>query len=272
MKKWREMDASELHARRLNAKEVLTPQRSGNFIIPSRRWNGKTLWRRWASENIHLNPGSFGTRRRARNSPRNIKWLLHSPTLLQDDSTRDDEEAKKWLLDDHRRLHLSSSRCTQSQTKHAERRIISYSVEAHRRFQKRHIHHLTYCWKNILKITGTWMEKKNCQIHGQDSQDSWSCMRGHLTDIHGLGVDLRANKQPQDQTMYGQIWGNICLMQRKAKWSKDGLSRIRSSIMPEDHVVSSSLNQMMKNFNTPWTTLVESWQFRCQRQCLAKHQ
>ena len=29
-----EMDASELHATRLNAKEVLTPQRSGNFIFP----------------------------------------------------------------------------------------------------------------------------------------------------------------------------------------------------------------------------------------------
>ena len=28
-----EMDASELHARSLNAKEVLTPQRSGNFIF-----------------------------------------------------------------------------------------------------------------------------------------------------------------------------------------------------------------------------------------------
>ena len=29
-----EMDASELHARRLYAKEVLTPERSGNFIFP----------------------------------------------------------------------------------------------------------------------------------------------------------------------------------------------------------------------------------------------
>ena len=28
-----EMDASELHARRLNAMEVLTPQRSGQFIF-----------------------------------------------------------------------------------------------------------------------------------------------------------------------------------------------------------------------------------------------
>ena len=30
----KEMDASELHARRLNAMEVLTPARSGNFIFP----------------------------------------------------------------------------------------------------------------------------------------------------------------------------------------------------------------------------------------------
>ena len=29
-----EMDPSEIHARRLDAKEVLTPQRSGNFIFP----------------------------------------------------------------------------------------------------------------------------------------------------------------------------------------------------------------------------------------------
>ena len=29
-----EMYASELHARRLNANEVLTPQRSGNFFFP----------------------------------------------------------------------------------------------------------------------------------------------------------------------------------------------------------------------------------------------
>ena len=28
------MDASELHARRLNAKEALTPHRSGNFLFP----------------------------------------------------------------------------------------------------------------------------------------------------------------------------------------------------------------------------------------------
>ena len=36
-----EMDASEIHARRLDAKEVLTPMKGDNFI-PSRRWNSQT--------------------------------------------------------------------------------------------------------------------------------------------------------------------------------------------------------------------------------------
>ena len=39
-----EMDASELHARRLNAKEVFSPQRSGNFIFPV---EGGTVQKQW---------------------------------------------------------------------------------------------------------------------------------------------------------------------------------------------------------------------------------
>ena len=34
-----QMDASELHVRRLNAKEVLTPMKCDIFHIPIRRWN-----------------------------------------------------------------------------------------------------------------------------------------------------------------------------------------------------------------------------------------
>ena len=91
---------------------------------------------------------------------------------------------------------------------------------------------------------------------------------GHLMDIHGL--ERLTRKQPQDPTMYGLICGSICLMQRKAKRSKSGLSWNRSSIMPEDYVVSSSLNQMMKYSNTPLKTLLESWKFRCQQHCLCR--
>ena len=90
-----EVDASELHARRLNAEEVLTPQRSGNFIFPvehgtvkifgiEQRPRTSTLTRErreWGEEQEILKSDSFQT-----------------PTLLQEDSTRDDEEAEKWLL------------------------------------------------------------------------------------------------------------------------------------------------------------------------------
>ena len=53
-----QMDASELHARRLNATEVLTPMRGDNSIFPVADGTVKTPWRRSASETIHLNPGS----------------------------------------------------------------------------------------------------------------------------------------------------------------------------------------------------------------------
>ena len=78
------------------------------------------------------------------------------------------------------------------------------------------------------------------------SKDSFYWKKGHLTDIHGPGGDLRGNTQPQDLTMNGQICGSICLMQRSAQQSKTGSSRNQSSIMPDSYVVSSSLNQMMK--------------------------
>ena len=85
-----EMDASELHARRLNAKEIFTPRKSDNFIFPITDGTVKTPWRRSTSETIHLNPGASGTR--------NMKFSkgesdgLYSPNFLQDDSTRDDAE------------------------------------------------------------------------------------------------------------------------------------------------------------------------------------
>ena len=80
-----QMDASELYARGLNAKEVLTAQKSGNFRFPVTDGT--------VNENIHLNPRSSGTRERTRSSSRKSDEL-HSQTPLREDSTRDDEEAK----------------------------------------------------------------------------------------------------------------------------------------------------------------------------------
>ena len=94
-----EMDASELHARRLNAKEVLTPLRIGNFIFP------------FADGAVQI----FGRERRLRTSTLTRKrpergeeqeilqgnsdeW--YAPSHLQEDSARDDEEVKNdfWAI------------------------------------------------------------------------------------------------------------------------------------------------------------------------------
>ena len=51
------MDASEIHAGRLNAKEVLTPNSVENFIFPIADGKSKIIWERSGSENTHLEPG-----------------------------------------------------------------------------------------------------------------------------------------------------------------------------------------------------------------------
>ena len=75
-----EMDASELHARRPNAKEVSTPH------IPCSRWNSKNLWETLARERPDRGEEQEILQGKSDESD--------SPTQLQDDSTRDDEEAK----------------------------------------------------------------------------------------------------------------------------------------------------------------------------------
>ena len=40
------LDASEIHPRRLNAKEIITPKSGEHFDIPNRRWNRENVWKR----------------------------------------------------------------------------------------------------------------------------------------------------------------------------------------------------------------------------------
>ena len=139
----------------------------------SRRWNSQNLWERAASENIHFNPGSSGTRRRTRNSSRKIRWITPSNSTSRRLNTGW-SGSKKWLLVYFKRIHLSPSRCILSQIVRADRRIISYSVEVHRRYQNDM--HITVCivgekcWRLLERGR---REKENCQRHGQDSQESF---------------------------------------------------------------------------------------------------
>ena len=88
-----EMDASELHARRLNAKEVLTPQRSGNFIFPVADGTAEIF-----GIGQRLRTSTLTRDRPERGEEQEIlqgnsdEW--YTPPTLQENSTRDDAEAK----------------------------------------------------------------------------------------------------------------------------------------------------------------------------------
>ena len=94
-----EMDASELHARRLNAKEMLTPQTSGNFIFLVADGTIQIFGR-----GQRLRTSTLTRDRPERGEEQEILQgksdELHSPTQLQHDSTRDVEEAKSdfWTI------------------------------------------------------------------------------------------------------------------------------------------------------------------------------
>ena len=195
---------------------------------------------------------------------------LSSQNPLQDDSTQDDAEAKidfwsvtgDFIYRQNVGLRVNFTRREQNHS------LFRWSTST---LPEQHIPHLMYCWKNTLKITGTLMEKENCRMRGQASQDSFYWTKGHLKDFHGPGRIWRGNNQIQGPKNYGQKWRNICLMHPNARQNKSGLSRNHSLIMPADYVVSASLNLRKKNSkNTPWETLVETWKCRGQQRCLVK--
>ena len=159
---------------------------------------------------------------------------------LQDDSTWYDTEAKKnyWsVTGDFIYRHHVEPRVKLYMPKEE---IISPSDEyIHRRNQNNT--QVTSC---TVGKTYWWLLERGWR------KRIIECME--WTDFHGPRWEWRGNKQPQDQTMCGQMIRTMSLMQRKAKQSKHGLLINRSSIMPEDCVVSSSLNQMKKNLDTPW--------------------
>ena len=158
----------------------------------------------------------------------NSVWETTPP---QDDSTRDDEEANFWtitreLIYRHQvetrvKLHLPKEESFPIPVKYID------------------VTRTTYTWldvmlETILKVTGTWMEKESCQIREPDAQYLQYWERNHRKDIRGPGEDLQGNKKLLVHTMYLQICGSICLMQRKRKQNKDGLSRNQCSTMPDN--------------------------------------
>ena len=88
-----QMDASELHARRLNEKELLTPVNCDNFMFPVA---DGTVRISWGDQDLRTSTLIWDIPDRGEEQEvlRGESDGLSSPTLLQDDSTRDASEAK----------------------------------------------------------------------------------------------------------------------------------------------------------------------------------
>ena len=217
----------------------------------------KIFWMRSASENIHLDQGSPRPRRRTRNSSRRVRRTLFSNLHIKITQHWMMRKPKNDFLSFMGDFHLSPSRETQSQTLHAERRIISYSAEIYRRYQKySHIigcnagENIDDCWNvdGDRELSDTWTEFTRVTTLKEKPLDgcTWS----------GRRLTRKQTTSRPDKSVAGYVEG---LMHRNAKKSKNGPSRSQNSITPEDYVVISLLNLTMKNSCVAWKMLVESW-------------
>ena len=93
------MDASEIRARRPNAKEILTSKMRWKLLFPNRRWNSKIVWMRSGCPKIHLCTGSTRRGEDLRDDLRG-EWDGSQPT----DTMMDDREARNDFLVDRREL------------------------------------------------------------------------------------------------------------------------------------------------------------------------
>ena len=141
-----EMDAPELHARRLNAKEGTTPQRSGNFTFQVVDGTVKIL-----EGEQRVRTYTLIRERSERGEEQEVfrgeSDGISSPNPLQDDSTRDDAEAKDdfWsITGDFIYRH------------HVEPRVKLYMSKEesfliplkNKTISEQQIHHWICCWRN----------------------------------------------------------------------------------------------------------------------------
>ena len=264
-----EMDVSELHTMRLNAKDVLTSTKGDQFLFQVEDGTNKVYG---GDRELRASryPGLFTTGREQEVlrdesdgtlSPQNLfKMTLHWVI-----------RKLKMILGLKREISFvvitwnPESNCTCREKNHF------LFAEVRRRHEKHTYIIEKYFWK-ILIFTGQLVEKGNYQMHGRVSQDSFDWTKDHLTDFHCLGGRVMRKQTISSLDNVCRVCGNNCPMQRSAKQSKSRSLGIQNSTILDNYGIFSSLNQMMWNLNIQQQTLVESWKFWCQQQCLWKHQ
>ena len=237
------MDASEIHARRLNAKEVLTPKKWWKFDLPDRRWNSQIIPRRSGSEKIHRNPGTTQIEEKNKEIfQENQTGLLHhfKTHPPSDGEARNDF----WSIsgNDIYRHHV------QPRVKLYVPREESFPIP----LQYIDVTRATSTTSDVMfqrRIDDYWNTEWS-----RDLPDSWTGLtRFTILDenlqmgFHGLGGGWRSKRHPGLITC-GQSSGKTCQKQRNEKQNKSGLPKNRSLTKLESCVVFTSLIQRMLEF------------------------
>ena len=189
-------------------------QRKWKIYFSNRRWTNQTSWRRSRIENIYLDTGSLNSSRRTKR----FSWRIRRvSTFTISRLISGCRWGKKWLLIHVRKLHVPSSRWTQSQTLLVERRIFPFSTEIHWRIQN-----YTYDLdvKQERRIDDYW------NIDGsRDLSASWTgftqftLLEEKPPDGYmWAGGDWRESSRHPGQIIYGQNSGRKC--ERMSSWRK----------------------------------------------------
>ena len=110
---------------KLNAKEVIFPQRKWKICFSSRRWTNQNPRRRSGTENIHLDTASTNSRRESRWLSWRIRRVSSTTSWLISGCRWSD---KRFLVHVGQ-LHIPPSLWTESQTLLAKRRIIPIALK-----------------------------------------------------------------------------------------------------------------------------------------------
>ena len=259
-----EMDASELHARSLNTKEVLTAQRSEKLHIPNRRWNGENLRERTASENIHS----------VRNEEKNKKifkeyqmnYILHPCFKTTHRGMMRKQKMTFGLTGEFIHRH------------HVVPRVKLY-VPSEESFP------ILLNYIDVTRTTHTSLEvmlEKQIEhywnVDGEkELSDAWTgftkirSSRGKATRRIFMVGEETYKETKLLVLMMCETWEFMSDAAKKKQSKMGKLRNQKSPTMPDNWEEYSWLNQTMKNSSSQWKPLVQSWKFRCKQGCLAKY-
>ena len=157
------MDASEIYSKKIQCKGSVDAAKKWKLHIPSRRWNSQNLW---GEQRLRTSTSTPDRPERGEEKRSQMNYILQphfkktQPRMMRKlkvTSGRSQEGSFIVIT-----LNLESN-CTGREKNRVlfQRNTLT--------LPERHIHPWMCCWRKVSKITGTWMEKKNRQMHGQAS-------------------------------------------------------------------------------------------------------